>query len=37
MCVAGPAGDDEHGGNLSGVCKEEEMPIEAGVDVLSNR
>ena len=33
--------DDEDGGHLSGVCSEEELPIEAGivagVDVLSNR
>ena len=33
--------NDEYGGNLSGVCREEELPIEAGmeagVDVLSNR
>ena len=40
-CVAQPAGDDEDGGHLSGVCREEERPIEvgieAGVDVLSNR
>ena len=38
---SGPAGDDEDGGHLSGVCRDEEMPIEAkiesGVDVLSNR
>ena len=37
QCVARPAGDDEGGGHLSGVCREEEMPIEVGVDVLSNR
>ena len=37
QCVARPAGDDEDGGHLSGVCREEKMPIEAGVDVLSNR
>ena len=40
-CVARPAGDDEDGGHLSRVCREEELPIEggieAGVDVLSNR
>lgn len=40
-CVARPTGDDEDGGHLSGVCREEELPIEAGieagVDVLSNR
>ena len=40
QCVAQPAGDDEDGGHLSGVCREEELPIEAGieegVDVLSN-
>ena len=40
-CVARPAGDDEDGGHLSGVCREEELPIEAGieagVDVLSTR
>ena len=39
QCVARPAGDDEDGGHLSGVCREEELPIEAGieagVDVLS--
>ena len=28
--VARPAGDDEDGGHLSGVCREEELPIEAG-------
>ena len=37
QCVARPAEDDEDGGHLSGVCREEELPIEAGVDVLSNR
>ena len=37
QCVARPAGDDEDGGHLSGVCREEDLPIEAGVDVLSNR
>ena len=31
QCVARPAGDDEDGGHLSGVCREEEMPIEAGL------
>ena len=30
-------GDDEDGGHLSWVCREEEVTIEAGVDVLSNR
>ena len=34
-CLARPAGDDEDGGHLSEICREEEMPIEAGVDVLS--
>ena len=28
---------DEDVGHLSRVCREEELPIEAGVDVLSNR
>ena len=41
QCVARPAGDDEDGGHLSGVCREEELPIEAAieaeVDVLSKR
>ena len=37
QCVARPAGDDEDGVHLSGVCREEELPIEVGVDVLSNR
>ena len=37
QCVARPARDDEDGGHLSRVCREEELPIEAGVDVLSNR
>ena len=40
-CVARPAGVDEDGGHLSGVCREEELPTEAGiaagVDILSNR
>ena len=35
--VVRPARDDEDGGHLNGVCREEEMPIEAGVYVLSNR
>ena len=39
--VCSASGDDEDGGHLSGVCREEELPIEAGieagVDVLSNR
>ena len=30
QCVARPTGDDEDGGHLSGVCREEELPIEAG-------
>ena len=41
QCVARPAGDDEDCGHLSEVYREEELPIEAGieagVDVLSNR
>ena len=34
QCVARPAGDDEDGGHLSGVCGEEELSIEAGIDIV---
>ena len=30
QCVAWPARDAEDGGHLSGVCREEELPIEVG-------
>jgi hypothetical protein len=34
---ARPAGDDEDGGHLSGVCREEECQLKRGVDVIYNR
>src|SRR3989337_2256634 len=30
-CVARPAGDDEDGGHLSGVCREEECQLKRGL------